>query len=92
MSANRKGALGPAVLGFALLVFACIAWVFTWARVDLAWVPCNGTFALSAENARCRWPAIYSYLGLACFAGALLAFLIALVRKVRRTNEHATNK
>ena len=82
MSIPPKRIWGPLVLGLALMLLGGVAWTFMWAGVDLAWMACNGSFAVTADNARCRWPAVYLYLGLGCFLCALAAFAVAVVRKV----------
>ena len=84
MNAERKGSLIPSAVGLAFVACAGIAFLFMMAGVDLAWTACDGSFTLFAENPRCRWPAVYSYVFLACAVGALVAFGIAVFRRVRK--------
>ena len=64
-----------ATLSFAAAAY-CALWI--WASVDLAFVPCNGTFSLSAPTFRCRQPQVAMIL-----SALFLIVAIALLRAAR---------
>jgi len=74
-------------LGLSIALAVCVPVTFLLATVtaSAAQGPCAGSFAVFHEVARCRWPAIFSRLSLACIAG--LGVAIAMALRARRTNE-----
>ena len=89
MSSRRWGPIVPSVVGVTLLIGAGAAGFIGIAGEDLSFLPCDGTFSLFAENVRCRWPAVYIYLGLICLVAAVIAFVVAV--KLAARNEKAAN-
>ena len=48
----------------------CLLWLVS--SSSMAFVECNGTYSLFAENARCRQPPLAGLLGLASFLVAVV--------------------
>ena len=69
----RLGCYALAAL-FILTGLYCLLWVAS--SSSLAFVDCNGSYSLFAENTRCRQPPIAGLLSLASFLlASLLVFL-----------------
>ena len=78
--------------GFVL--FAVIALLFAISGASLAFVPCDGTYSLTSEIARCRWPALWGLLFDIALAAAFLCGLVAIwhhwrIARGRRSIEKA---
>src|SRR6267378_2128334 len=78
----------------ALALCAVIALMYAVSGASLACVPCDCTYSLSAENARCRRPAAWALAFDIALLAALLSAAVAIWRhwrlfKRRRTNGKA---
>ena len=52
--------------------------LFAISGASLAFVPCDGTYSLIAENPRCRWPALWGLLFDIALGAAFLCGLAAV--------------
>lgn len=75
------------IVGMAsMFLLAAVFWMYAISGFSLAFVPCNGTFSLSASLARCRWPVIFGGLFWFCVAAGAGFGVAALVRAL--SNRH----
>lgn len=79
---RRWSIIGLRVAAAAALAVSgyCLLWV--WSSLDLAYIPCNGTFSLFAESFRCRQPHVAAIL---CLAFTVIATLLWLATRRRRS-------
>jgi hypothetical protein len=70
--------------GVAAVLLLIALWSALWiaSSVDLAWMPCDGTYSLFSENWRCRQPYIAGLLCLFSLVLSICAIIGGL--KVRR--------
>src|SRR6058998_538549 len=61
----------------------------TVASASLACVPCDCIYTLTAENPRCRWPAIWAVLFFVALAVAVVSAVLALWGHWRRNRQNS---
>ena len=84
--------------GFWLLVtvvcaiFGVAAFLVALPGVSLACQECNCSYSLFSPLSRCRWPALWTYLSLILFLGAVIAAAICGAKIIRRNRASASGQ
>jgi uncharacterized membrane protein YkvI len=63
----------------------------TIASASLACVSCDCIYTLTAENPRCRWPAIWALLFFVALAVALVSAVLAILGHRRRNRQNSSD-
>lgn len=79
---HRRAALWGVLLAVALIAAAGSFFMLA-AGHSLAFSACNGTYTLFAENARCRWPAVWALVLLGSLVSAAVAVFMVVWHFVR---------
>lgn len=85
----RRAASLWLVLSIVCAALVPVTFLLATVTASAAQGPCSGTFAVFHDLARCRWPAIFAKLSLACIGG--LAFSVGMAIWTRRSRASSAN-